>query len=51
VKKNRRRFRALAIFAGATSPRGVVVTEQEVIDQGNGTPVTRNRTVMTRAIA
>lgn len=40
-------FAALAIFAGSTVVHaGVVVTEQEVIDQGNGQPVTRNRTVM-----
>ena len=40
-------FAALAIFAAsAVVHAGVVVTEQEVIDQGNGHPVTRNRTVM-----
>ena len=40
-------FAALAIFAGsAAAHAGVVVTELEVIDQGNGQPVTRNRTVM-----
>jgi hypothetical protein len=40
-------FAALAIFAASTVVHaGVVVTEQEVIDQGNGHPVTRNRTVM-----
>jgi len=40
-------FAALAIFAAsAVVHAGVVVTEQEVIDQGNGQPVTRNRTVM-----
>lgn len=40
-------FAALAIFAASSTVHaGVVVTEQEVIDQGNGQPVTRNRTVM-----
>ena len=38
---------ALAILAGSTAAfAGVVVTEQEVIDQGGGQTVTRNRTVM-----
>jgi hypothetical protein len=47
MKKIAAAFAALAIFAGSTAVHaGVVVTEQEVIDQGNGQPVTRNRTVM-----
>jgi hypothetical protein len=47
MKKIAAAFAALAIFAGsAAAHAGVVVTEQEVIDQGNGQPVTRNRTVM-----
>lgn len=47
MKKIAAAFAALAIFAGSTVVHaGVVVTEQEVIDQGNGQPVTRNRTVM-----
>jgi hypothetical protein len=47
MKKFAAALAALAIFAGATVVHaGVVVTEEEVIDQGNGTPVTRNRTVM-----
>jgi hypothetical protein len=38
---------ALAILSGSTlAHAGIVVTEQEVIDQGNGQPVTRNSTVM-----
>ncbi|HEX3408772.1 MAG TPA: DUF4412 domain-containing protein [Candidatus Binataceae bacterium] len=47
MKKYAAAFAALVIFAGSGIARaGVVVTEQEVIDQGNGKPVTRNRTVM-----
>ena len=47
MKKIAVAFAALAIFAASTvAHAGVVVTEQEVIDQGNGQPVTRNRTVM-----
>jgi hypothetical protein len=40
-------FAALAILAGAGAAHaGVVVTEQKVIDQGTGAPVTHSRTVM-----
>jgi len=39
-------FAALAMLAGSAAHAGVVVTEQEVIDQGTGQPVTRSRTVM-----
>src|SRR5579863_4800132 len=47
MKKITAAFAALAICAASTGVHaGVVVTEQEVIDQGNGHPVTRNRTVM-----
>ena len=47
MKKIAAAFAALAIFAGSTAAHaGVVVTEQEVTDQGAGQPVTRNRTVM-----
>jgi hypothetical protein len=47
VKKSVAAFAALIIFAGpAAVHAGVVVTEQEVIDQGNGQPITRGRTVM-----
>jgi Domain of unknown function (DUF4412) len=46
MKKIAAAFAALAIFAGSAAHAGVVVTEQEVVDQGNGQPVTRNRTVM-----
>jgi len=48
VKKLAATFAALAIFAGssAAAHAGVVVTEQEVIDQGTGSPVTHSRTVM-----
>ena len=47
MKKFAATFAALMIFAGSSAAHaGVVVTEQEVIDQGNGQPVTRSRTVM-----
>lgn len=47
MKKFAAAFAALAIFAGsAAAHAGVVVTEQEVIDQGTGQPVTHKRTVM-----
>jgi hypothetical protein len=47
MKKFAAAFAALVIFAGsAAAHAGVVVTEQEVVDQGNGQPVTHNSTVM-----
>ena len=47
MKKFAAGFAALVIFVGSGAAyAGVVVTEQEVIDQGGGQPVTRNRTVM-----
>jgi hypothetical protein len=47
MKKLAASFAALVIFAGSGAAyAGVVVTEQEVIDQGGGQPVTRMRTVM-----
>ncbi len=40
-------FAALVILAGSGAAHaGVVVTEQEIIDQGTGQPVTHSRTVM-----
>jgi len=47
MKKFAAAFAALVIFAGSGAAHaGVVVSEQEVIDQGAGQPVTHNRTVM-----
>ncbi|MGD0290507.1 MAG: DUF4412 domain-containing protein [Candidatus Binataceae bacterium] len=47
MKKFAATLAALVIFGGfGAAHAGVVVTEQEVIDQGTGKPVTRNRTVM-----
>ncbi len=47
MKKIAATFAALAIFAGSSAAHaGVVVTEQEVVDQGTGSPVTHSRTVM-----
>jgi uncharacterized protein DUF4412 len=47
MKKFAATFAALVIFAGSGAAHaGVVVTEQEVIDQGTGQPVTHSRTVM-----
>ncbi len=47
MKKFAAIFAALVIFAGSGAARaGVVVTEQEVIDQGSGKAVTRSSTVM-----
>jgi hypothetical protein len=47
MKKFAAAFAALVILAGSSAAHaGVVVTEEETVDQGNGQPATHDRTVM-----